>query len=85
MTSVITKSHLTREDIIDVTGESTLESLQVIEILFNGFQEIGGLEECTTLQKIAFIDNGQFIYTYIHTYIHTHTHTHTHTETFPLI
>ena len=52
------KSHLTKQEIIEVSGENDLEALKQLEILFNGFQEIGGLEECTTLQKMSLIDNG---------------------------
>ena len=49
---------LTKEDIIETTGVENIEDLEDLEILFLGISEIGGLHECSSLRRVAMIDNG---------------------------
>jgi len=43
---------------VEIAGENSLDALRELEILFNTFDEIGGLEDCSNLQKLSLLDNG---------------------------
>jgi hypothetical protein len=43
---------------IEITGEKNLDTLRELEVLFNTFDEIGGLDDCSNLLKLSLLDNG---------------------------
>eukprot|EP01039_Chlorochromonas_danica_P006738 gene6738-7448_t len=50
--------YLTREDIVEVTGEERLEEVEDLEVLFLTFKAIANLQHCPSLRRLCLIDNG---------------------------
>jgi hypothetical protein len=59
-TSPSVMKKLTRSEIVETTGVSTLESLVELEVLFTTCHELeaGALSDCVNLKRLALIDNG---------------------------
>ena len=49
---------LTRSEIVEITGVTSLDTLLELEILFTTVNEIDSLSECINLKRLAMIDNG---------------------------
>jgi len=43
---------------MDATGMQEVDTLEEVEIIFNSFTELGGLEDCGQLQSLTLINGG---------------------------
>jgi hypothetical protein len=54
----VVERKMTQHDLVDATGVEDVGTLDEVEILFNSFTEIGGLEKCGQLQSLTLINGG---------------------------